>query len=185
MVKNIILLGPPGTGKGTLAKFLVKNQKMIHLSTGDIFRSEIANKTPLGIQVEKILQNGDYVSDQITNQIIQKAVEEDQDKKKGFIFDGYPRTINQAKFLEEINFVVFKVVYLDLDKKNIVKRLLNRNRKDDTLEIIENRFKIYTKQTAPLVNYYQNQNKLLKLDVSGTPEQNYLLFLKEVLNGDD
>lgn len=124
--KNIIFLGMPGSGKGTVSSFLQEKEDIIQVSTGDIFREEIKNKTQLGLEVEKIVSLGAYVPDDITNEIVKnKIIQLEKDNKK-FILDGFPRTIEQAKFLDELNFDNYVVIYLDIEKEEVIKRLSQR-----------------------------------------------------------
>ncbi|RMA78594.1 adenylate kinase [Metamycoplasma subdolum] len=126
---NLIFLGPPGAGKGTLAKMLAKEFSYFHLSTGDIFRQEIKNETDLGKQVKNLLDSGIYVPDNITNLIVKNKLIELKKENKSFILDGYPRTIDQANFLiklKEDSIEIDKVILLNITEKQIVERLTKR-----------------------------------------------------------
>lgn len=156
MIKNFIFLGAPGVGKGTLAKKLAEDKGLVHISTGDIFRKNIQNETPLGLQVKAILASGAYVSDEITNAIVKDAIEAPEVKAKGFILDGYPRTINQAEFLKANGTHITGAVLLKASDEVVMQRLLGRaqkeNRADDTPEVIANRIAVYNEKTAPLIS---------------------------------
>jgi adenylate kinase len=126
MVKNFIFLGPPGSGKGSLAKKVQKELNTLHISTGDIFRNEITNKTTLGKKVQSVLSSGSYVKDKVTNEIVKKRLAKQDILKKGFILDGYPRTINQSKFLSDQNIKIDYVILLVVSKSVLIKRLSGR-----------------------------------------------------------
>lgn len=156
MIKNFIFLGAPGVGKGTLAKKLAADKGLVHISTGDIFRKNIENETPLGLKVKAILAAGEYVSDDITNAIVKDAIEAPEVVAKGFILDGYPRTINQAEFLKANGTHITGAVLLQASDDLVQQRLLGRaqkeNRADDTPEVIANRVRVYNEKTAPLIS---------------------------------
>jgi adenylate kinase len=180
MIKKIIFLGPPGVGKGTIAKILEKEKGIVHISTGEIFRKEISQKTKIGLKIKSIILKGGYVVDEITNKVVEKNLKNKKVKKNGFILDGYPRTIEQAKFLESINLKLDAVI-LFVASKNIIKnRLLNRGRKDDNHKIIKKRIEIYNTKTKPLINFYKEKNLLFNINVEGTIEDNYKNFLSEI-----
>ncbi|MBD5423024.1 MAG: adenylate kinase [Mycoplasma sp.] len=127
MVKtNIIFLGMPGSGKGTLSSILEKRTHIIQVSTGDIFREEIQKQSELGIKVKQLVESGAYVPDDITNEIVKNKILSLEKQNKKFILDGFPRTIQQAKFLDELNFQDYVVIYLDIDEEVIIKRLSER-----------------------------------------------------------
>ena len=161
---NIILLGAPGSGKGTQSVILNKKLGLVQLSTGEIIRENIEKKTKLGVQVKNLVDNGDFVSDEIILSIISKRISED-DCGKGFILDGFPRNLNQASKFDEILLQKDKkidfVIELNVSKQNIYKRIENRAiesneaRADDKKDILINRLNIYDEQTKPLVPYYK------------------------------
>ena len=170
----IILLGPPGSGKGTQADFIQKRLNIPHLSTGDILRKAIKDRTELGITVEKIMANGELVSDEVILNVIRDRVIQD-DCKSGFILDGYPRNIKQAKslniVLEEINKEINKIILLDVNFDSLKSRISSRNkentaetRADDTSEVLIKRVEEYKNQTAPLENYYKNNKNFNKIN---------------------
>lgn len=164
---NLIIFGPPGSGKGTQAKMLVEKYQLLHLSTGDMFRYEIGNETPLGLEAKSYIDRGDLVPDSVTIKMLKSRVQSNTDVK-GFIFDGYPRTIDQSKaldaLLEELGQSVSKLILLEVPDEEIVRRLLERGktsgRTDDTDEsIIKNRILTYKEKTSPVFSYYSEQNK--------------------------
>lgn len=124
--KNIIFLGMPGSGKGTVSAALEKQTNIIQISTGDIFREEIKNKTKLGIEIQKIVESGSYVPDNITNEIVKNKIFALEKENEKFILDGFPRTIHQAQFLDDLNFNNYVVIYLSIDTDVVIKRLSER-----------------------------------------------------------
>ena len=170
---NIILLGAPGSGKGTQSIILNKKLGLVQLSTGEIIRENIEKKTKLGIQVKNLVDNGEFVSDKIILSIISKRISED-DCNKGFILDGFPRNLNQASKFDEILLEKDKkidfVIELNVSKKNLYKRIENRAiesneaRADDKEEILKNRLNIYDEQTKPLVPYYKKAELHFEVD---------------------
>ena len=170
---NIILLGAPGSGKGTQSIILNKKLGLVQLSTGEIIRENIEKKTKLGLQVKNLVDNGEFVSDEIILSIISKRISED-DCSKGFILDGFPRNLNQAAKFDEILLQKDKkidfVIELNVSKENLYKRIKNRAietneaRADDKEDILKNRLNIYDEQTKPLVPYYKKAELLYKVD---------------------
>ncbi len=164
---NIVIFGPPGAGKGTQSKFIVNEFNLIQLSTGDLLRNEIKNKTPLGSEISSILNSGELVSDKIVGNLIEKFISNDNYKNK-IIFDGYPRTLNQAKNLDDlltrykqkIDIVLKLSVSLETVKKRILERQTQENRTDDNEEIAIKRFKTYEKSSQPVIDYYKQSNLL-------------------------
>ncbi len=173
---NIILFGKPGAGKGTQAEFLKEKYNLVHLSTGDIFRHNIKNETELGKLAKSYMDNGDLVPDEVTIDMLQSEV----DKKpnvKGFLFDGFPRTISQAqaldRFLASKNQEITATVALEANDEILVQRLLERGKTsgrsdDQDEEKIRNRYIEYNEKTAPLIEYYKSQNKFFSVDGIGT-----------------
>lgn len=168
---RLILLGPPGAGKGTQAKLLVEHFGIPQLSTGDILRKAIADQTPMGLAAKEIMDRGDLVSDDIVNGIVSERLDQD-DCKRGFILDGFPRTIAQAEALDRIlagkGMKLDAVVWMYADRDVLVDRIVKRAREagagtargDDNPEVIRNRLEVYREQTEPLVFHYQDQGLL-------------------------
>jgi len=170
---RLILLGPPGAGKGTQAKILVEAYGIPQLSTGDILRAAIAARTPLGIEAKAIVDRGDLVSDTIVNGIVSERLDQD-DCKPGFILDGFPRTIAQAEALDQMladkGVSLDAVVEIKAEADELVKRVINRAREsagaraDDNEEVLRKRLDVYREQTAPLVDYYARKGLLKPVD---------------------
>jgi adenylate kinase len=169
-----VILGPPGAGKGTQAARLAEHYGIPAISTGDIFRSNIAEKTPLGLQVQAVLDSGGYVSDEITNAMVRDRLAQD-DASRGFLLDGYPRTKAQVseldRMLAEGGARLDVVVELTVDEDEVVARLLRRaqtsGRSDDTEEVIRRRQQIYAEETAPLCRVYRERGLLVSVDGLG------------------
>ena len=164
---NIIIFGPPGAGKGTQSKFIVNKFNLYQLSTGDLLRNEIKNKTKLGSEISSIINSGELVSDKIVGNLIEKFVSNDTFKNK-IIFDGYPRTLNQAKNLDDllkkykqkIDIVLKLSVSLETVKKRILERQTQEKRADDNEKIAIKRYKTYEKSSEPVIDYYKRSNLL-------------------------
>ena len=162
---NIVIFGPPGAGKGTQSKFIVNKFKLYQLSTGDLLRNEIKNKTPLGSEISSIINSGELVSDKIVGDLIEKFVSNDSYKNQ-IIFDGYPRTLIQAKNLDnllnkykqKIDVVLKLSVSLETVKKRILERQMQEKRADDNEEIAIKRYKTYEKSSEPVIDYYKQSN---------------------------
>lgn len=173
---NLVLFGPPGAGKGTQATNLVEKYKLVHLSTGDIFRYNIKGGTELGVLAKSYMDEGNLVPDEVTIKMLESEVDK-HPKSEGFIFDGFPRTTPQAEalevFLKAKNTTILKMVQLDVPKEELVKRLLKRGessgRPDDKDEsVISNRIQIYNDQTAVVADYYSAQGKFNKVNGVGS-----------------
>ena len=175
-MKNIILFGKPGAGKGTQAALLRDTFQLVHISTGDLFRYNIRNNTSLGALAKSYMDKGDLVPDEVTIKMLEAEVDANPDVG-GFIFDGFPRTAAQAEaldvFLEGKNMSIRATIALEVDEEVLVSRLLSRGkdsgRSDDQDEDkIRNRFAEYNKKTAPLIDYYKTQNKFYSIGGEGT-----------------
>ena len=177
---NVILFGAPGAGKGTQANFLIKKFDLIQISTGDMLREAVKNKTKLGKQVESIMADGDLVPDDIIFSLIIDRLNK-KDIKNGFIFDGFPRNLKQAQKLDEIitdmNIRIDFVFHIDVEEEILAGRIENRarqektTRKDDTSAVLIERLKVYNRETKPVVKYYSEQNILNVIDGMGTIEE--------------
>jgi len=161
----LVLFGPPGAGKGTQAAKIAEKFNWVHISTGDILRSEVSQGTPLGLKVKAIMDSGQLVSDELLIQIIESFFRK-YDNTEGFVLDGFPRTLNQAseldRILKRLGHKVSLVLALEVDEEELIKRLLNRSleqgRKDDNMEVIKNRLVQYHQHTKPLTDYYKTKN---------------------------
>ena len=170
---NIVLFGPPGAGKGTQAKYLVKKLNSFQISTGELLREEIYKNSDIGKMITNDMKNGKFVSDEIVNKLIENLVSDHQ-KKNRLIFDGYPRSLSQAKnldiLLKSSNQKIDLILYLKVDKDTVVKRLEKRkiieNRSDDETNTILKRFDTYMSTTEPVLNYYSENPKFKEIDGS-------------------
>lgn len=175
---NIVLFGPPGSGKGTQAKRLCEKFDLVHLSTGDILRKEMNERTPLGKKAKAFMGKGELVPDRDVVEMVAHAIDS-HGYANGFIFDGFPRTIAQAEFLDEMlkerDTEVHYLIILDVTHDELVERLLKRGqiegRTDDTPEVIENRIKVYHEQTAPVISYYRNKGKYFPVNGIGSIDE--------------
>lgn len=199
---NLVFLGPPGAGKGTMASRLAEDLKIPHISTGDMFRAAMANKTDLGLKAKAIMEAGDLVPDELTIAMVEERLKE-SDAQNGYILDGFPRTIPQAEALDRFA-SIDKAVRFELDEEQLVRRLSGRRvhkpsgriyhvdfsppkvagkddvtgedliqRDDDKEGAIRNRLKVYAEQTAPLVSYYEKKGNLSNVDATPAPDQVY------------
>ena len=171
---RLILMGPPGAGKGTQAKIIAAHYGIPAISTGDIFRANVAGKTPLGKEAQRYMDAGEYVPDEVTNAMVRDRIGL-EDAKPGFLLDGYPRTLAQVKeldtMLDDYGVELDSVVSLTVDRDELVGRLLQRaqveGRADDTEEVIRRRQEVYEEQTAPLIKVYHDRGLLLEVDGMG------------------
>ena len=195
---NIILLGAPGAGKGTEASKIVDAYKLPHISTGDIFRENIKNETPIGLQAKSYIDKGLLVPDEVTCKIVEERISR-EDCKNGYMLDGFPRTIAQAEALDQITKLDL-VINIGVDHSLLLNRLCGRRvckdcgesyhvsrlngetkcarcggelyqRKDDNPETVQSRLDVYNAQTAPLIEYYKAQGKLVSVDGMGKPDE--------------
>lgn len=178
MSKVYIILGPPGSGKGTQAKKLAQKMGYFYFGTGDLMREEIERGTPLGLEFKKALESGKLVEDDVVAKFVSQKLGE-LNIPKGIIFDGYPRTIAQAEYLKNIlkekEIDNLKVINLIVSPKSLVQRMLKRSvdekRTDDKPEVIAHRIEVYNKQTKPLLEYYEEQRDLINIDGEPTIEE--------------
>lgn len=195
---NVIFLGPPGSGKGTIASKITKELKIPHISTGDLFRAAIKAENDLGLKIKSIIEAGDLVPDEVTIEVVKRRLEE-SDTTEGYILDGFPRTPTQAEALGQFS-KVDTVIDLSLNDEELIKRLSGRRvckgcgnsfhvnfvpplkdgicddcggelytRKDDQIDSIKNRLEVYYSQTEPLKLYYKKLNVLFPVDAAPAP----------------
>lgn len=185
---RLILFGPPGAGKGTQANKISENYVATHISTGDMLRAAVKNGTELGTLAKSFMDKGELVPDDVIIGIIKDRIKE-EDAQKGFMLDGFPRTIAQAEALNEMlsaeNVSIDVVVSIEVEDKEIIGRILERakieGRKDDTEDVVKNRLSVYRNQTEPLKAYYQNSGVLAEVDGMGTVDDVFDR-IKSVLN---
>jgi adenylate kinase len=173
-LSRLLIVGPPGAGKGTQAAKIAAAFGIPAIATGDIFRENIRNQTPLGVEVKTIVDAGDYVPDSLTNALITSRLEQD-DAAAGFLLDGYPRTVDQIHYLDELlagkGQALDAVIQLVADQEEVVSRLLKRShdqgRTDDTEETIRHRQELYARETAPLIPVFRERSLLIEVDGLG------------------
>lgn len=187
---NIIMFGPPGSGKGTQSQQILKQYGLIHLSTGEMLRYEMDNKTKIGEEIRKGMDNGEYVSDELALQLIKQRIER-QHEPKGFVFDGFPRTLNQAEKLDELlngmGEQINLMFSLEVSEKELVSRLMERAKisgrgEDQGIEVIQKRLGIYHKKTKPVKDYYKAKKKLQAIDGLGSVEDIFNRIKKKISN---
>src|SRR5436190_22200944 len=176
---NLILFGPPGSGKGTQSEKLVEKYGLIHLSTGNLLREEIANRTPLGLEAKNFMDKGQLVPDEVVIAMIDSCLEHHK-QAAGFLFDGFPRTTAQAQALDKLLALkkteIALVLSLEVSEEELVKRLLNRGktsgRSDDTNEtVIHQRFTVYKNETAPIADHYKKLKRFQLVKGEGTVDE--------------
>lgn len=164
---RLIFLGPPGAGKGTQAQNLAQAHQIPHISTGDILRGAVAQQTELGLKAQAYMDKGELVPDQLILDLVKERLSQ-PDAEKGWILDGFPRTVAQATFLDQLLHSIQqncdRVVNFEVPDEILVGRLLGRGRKDDTEAVIRHRLEIYHQQTAPLISFYHERNQLVSID---------------------
>lgn len=205
---KLVLLGAPGSGKGTQAAYITAKYNLPHISTGDIFRENIKERTPLGVKIKELIDAGKFCPDDLTVEVVKERLSK-PDCENGYLLDGFPRNIFQAQALDEFD-EPDKIIEIDVDLSKIEKRITGRRsclkcggsyhvdflenkdicpacgerlvvRKDDTPEVVKNRLEIYSGQTQPLIDYYAKQDKLLKVDGNQSIESVFEEIVK-VLN---
>ena len=181
---KLLIMGPPGAGKGTQAKILAKKLNLVHLSTGDILRKEIEKASELGLKAQTYMNAGNLVPDEVLLEMMQSTLTELQDS--GLILDGFPRTIPQAiglsKIFQFLNQAIDNIINIEVDKDILIRRLVERAQKsgraDDTEEVIVNRQNVYLDLTAPLIEFYQNN--IINIDGDGSIDQVTERILKRI-----
>jgi adenylate kinase len=177
---NIVIFGAPGAGKGTQSELIIEKYALHHISTGDILRHEIENRTPSGIIAQRYIDQGHLVPDQLIMDILADILDR-YPQSKGYIFDGFPRTLSQAKALDtmlsEKGTTIAAVLCLSVEEKDLIIRLLKRGefsgRTDDNMEVIRERLNVYKEQTEPLKEYYKKQGKLFDIKGYNTIEDTF------------
>ncbi|MBO0678895.1 adenylate kinase [Mycolicibacterium sp. S2-37] len=176
---RIVLLGPPGAGKGTQAQKLAEKFGIPHISTGDLFRDNITNETELGVEAKKYLDAGDLVPSTLTNALVDDRLNDD-DAAQGFILDGYPRSVEQAEALTDMlaarNTGLDAVLEFRVSEEELLERLKSRGRADDTEDVILNRMKVYRDETAPLLDHYRDELKTV--DAVGSMDEVFARALR-------
>jgi adenylate kinase len=173
-LSRLLIVGPPGAGKGTQAARLTQSYGIPAIATGDIFRHNIANETPLGIEVKAIVDSGDYVPDSLTNALVASRLEE-EDARDGFLLDGYPRTLDQVAYLDQLlaskgqglDAVIQLVADTDAVVARLRKRSIEQGRVDDSEQAIRHRQDVYARETMPLIAVYRDRDLLIQVDGLG------------------
>lgn len=175
---NVVIFGAPGSGKGTQSDYIVEKYGLVHLSTGDILRAEIAKGSEVGKIAEGLISKGHFVPDDVIITVLDNAIDQ-HPTAKGFIFDGFPRTVVQAEALDSLlkkrNIRVSIMLNIDVHQSELVKRLLNRGktsgRSDDNLATIQERINVYEQKTLPVIQFYDKQGKHVRIQGTGTMDE--------------
>jgi adenylate kinase len=179
MMLNIVLFGPPGAGKGTQSEKIIEKFKLSHLSTGDLFRKHLSEGTELGKLAQKYMDEGDLVPDEVVIKMVEIRIKNETDSP-GFIFDGFPRTVNQAKALDTmlagLGQSIAGMIILDVDDEELKKRIMLRGKSsgrsdDQDVEKVNNRIRVYKEETLPVAEYYQEQNKYYRVEGVGSVDE--------------
>ncbi|HMN32234.1 MAG: adenylate kinase [Chitinophagaceae bacterium] len=184
---NLVLFGPPGSGKGTQSISIIEKYKLIHVSTGDLLRNEVSNETPLGLEAKKYMDLGMLVPDEVVIGMISTKLDENTEAN-GFIFDGFPRTVAQAEALDNLlefkNNPITVVLSLKVSENELKKRLISRGevsgRSDDNEEVIAKRIKEYHAKTAPVSDYYKHKDKLVEINGEGEVSDVFNLISNQI-----
>jgi adenylate kinase len=183
-VKRLIFLGPPGAGKGTQAQTLAQEWNIPHISTGDLLRQALKEHTPLGLKAQSYMDRGELVPDQLVQDMVEERLHQ-SDSHFGWILDGFPRTVKQAAFLEQLLQKLaqgsVKVINFDVPDDIVVTRLLQRGRKDDSEQVIRRRLEVYRSETAPLIDFYRDRHQLLTVNGNQSPEEVSAEIKKQVI----
>jgi adenylate kinase len=183
---NLVIFGPPGSGKGTQAAHIKEKYGLLHLSTGEMLRHEISSRTPLGLEVEKFVISGKLVPDELVTEVLKKALAEKMSQGNGFIFDGFPRNGDQAQILEDammsLNLDINLAINLTVSDSELIRRILLRGetsgRADDNEIVIKERLEIYHNNANDLIDFYQKRNKLYEVHGEGSPQEVFERILK-------
>ena len=185
---NIVLFGPPVAGKGTQSEKILKKYNLVHLSTGDLFRLHLNNETTLGLEAKKYMNKGDLVPDEIVIGMVEDKINKSSNVI-GFVFDGFPRTINQAialdNMLEKKNIPIKQMIALKVDEKELIKRIQNRaktsGREDDkSIDKINNRIQVYNQETKPVADYYKKHDKYSEVDGIGEIDEIFIKLCSKI-----
>ena len=185
---NIVLFGPPGAGKGSQSEKVLKKYNLVHLSTGDLFRLHLNNETALGLEAKKYMNKGDLVPDEIVIGMVEDKINKSSNVI-GFVFDGFPRTINQAialdNMLEKKNIPIKQMIALKVDEKELIKRIQNRaktsGREDDkSIDKINNRIQVYNQETKPVADYYKKHDKYSEVDGIGEIDEIFIKLCSKI-----
>jgi adenylate kinase len=170
---RIVLLGPPGSGKGTQAELLCGEWKVPNISTGEMLRESVLHQNPIGLEAKKFMDRGDLIPDALMTRIVRERFSQN-DCSGGFLLDGYPRTIHQAEslgdILREAGWELDGVVSLEVSEDELIRRMMGRGRADDSEEVIRIRLRVYRAETAPLIQYFRERGKLTEVDGTGSVE---------------